>query len=96
MAKKEFRTGLDAIFQSTGMDESSETKGRKIFVSDSNKEIRATFIVKEELLLKLKAIAYWERCQIKDIVDKAFLSVVSTYPSDKLIEIQKLFSESLK
>jgi hypothetical protein len=34
-------------------------------------ETRATFIVKEELLDKLKAIAYWERVMLKETVNKA-------------------------
>ena len=32
---------------------------------------RATFIVREEHLEKLKASAYWERKDIKDVVDEA-------------------------
>lgn len=34
-------------------------------------EKRATFIVKEEQLEKLKAIAYWDRVKIKDVMDAA-------------------------
>jgi hypothetical protein len=34
-------------------------------------ETRATFIVKEELLQKLKAVAFWERAQIKEIINQA-------------------------
>jgi hypothetical protein len=33
--------------------------------------IRATFIVREENVNKLKALAYWDRRGIKDIVDEA-------------------------
>lgn len=32
---------------------------------------RATFIVKEELLKKLKDLAYWERRKIQDVVNEA-------------------------
>lgn len=35
-------------------------------------ETRATFIVNEEALEKLKAVAYWERVSIKDVVGRAF------------------------
>lgn len=31
--------------------------------------IRATFILKQEYLEKIKAYAYWERLQIKDVFD---------------------------
>ena len=34
-------------------------------------ETRATFIVNEDLLEKLKALAYWDRVAIKDIVNQA-------------------------
>jgi hypothetical protein len=34
-------------------------------------EIRATFIVKEELLEKVKAVAYWDRMQMKEVIDRA-------------------------
>jgi hypothetical protein len=34
-------------------------------------ETRATFIVKEELLQKLKAVAFWERAQIKGVINQA-------------------------
>ena len=32
-------------------------------------EKRATFIVREDLLEKVKAIAYWDRVKIKDVMD---------------------------
>jgi len=42
-------------------------------------ETRATFIVKEDLLEKLKAIAYWDRSLIKDIVGRALEDSVKKY-----------------
>jgi hypothetical protein len=39
-------------------------------------ETRATFIVKEELLDKLKAVAYWERMLVKDILNVALQEYV--------------------
>lgn len=32
--------------------------------------IRATFIIKQEHLEKIKAFAYWERIQIKDVIEE--------------------------
>lgn len=32
--------------------------------------IRATFILQQEYLEKIKAYAYWERLQIKDVIDE--------------------------
>ena len=42
-------------------------------------ETRATFIVNEELLDKLKAIAYWDRVLIKDVVNTALQETVAKY-----------------
>lgn len=44
-----------------------------------DKETRATFIVNEDLLDKLKAIAYWDRKLIKEVVDVALQDAVSKY-----------------
>jgi len=42
-------------------------------------ETRATFIVNEDLLDKLKAIAYWERTLIKEVVNNALQDAVVKY-----------------
>jgi hypothetical protein len=33
--------------------------------------IRATFILRKDYLEKLKALAYWERKKIKEVIDEA-------------------------
>ncbi|MEP6551955.1 MAG: hypothetical protein ABJB11_00340 [Ferruginibacter sp.] len=42
-------------------------------------ETRATFIVNELLLDKLKAIAYWERLLIKDVINEAMQDAINKY-----------------
>ena len=42
-------------------------------------ETRATFIVNEDLLEKLKAIAYWDRLLIKDVINSAFEETISKH-----------------
>ena len=42
-------------------------------------ETRATFIIDENLLEKLKAIAYWERLNIKEVVNDIFISYIENY-----------------
>ena len=42
-------------------------------------EKRATFIVREDLLEKVKAIAYWDRVKIKDVMDAALEKHIQTY-----------------
>jgi hypothetical protein len=66
-------------------------RGRpKKYASDGNRPpkdrpkegyTRATFIVREDLLKKLKALAYWERKEIKEVVEEA----ISTRIGDKRI-----------
>ena len=42
-------------------------------------EKRATFIVREELLEKVKAIAYWDRVKIKEVLDAALDKHIQAY-----------------
>lgn len=44
-----------------------------------NGETRATFIVKEEQLDKLKALAYWERIQIKEVIHNVIEKYLEDY-----------------
>jgi len=88
MSKKNFTGGLNSL-----LGESKEIKTPKVgrpktqfkeILKTSQKgtkenEIRATFIINEDLLEKLKAIAYWERSLIKDVLDKAIQEAVSKY-----------------
>ena len=49
-------------------------------------ETRATFIVNEEVLSKLKALAYWERKQIKEVVNEALTEYLKTKGNIKAIK----------
>ncbi len=46
-------------------------------------ETRATFIVDENLLEKLKAIAYWERLNIKEVINDMILNYIDTFEKQK-------------
>lgn len=52
-------------------------------------EIRATFIVDEKILAQIKALSYWERIPIKEIIGKAIGSEIAKY-LEKLGEIKPL------
>ena len=41
---------------------------------------RATFIVKEETVQQLKSVAYWERKELKRVVEEAFRSYLEQKP----------------
>lgn len=78
MSKKTFKGGLGSLL---GDKPEALKKGRpvtqtKVITKTSQEgtkegETRATFIISEELLGKIKADAYWKRVLIKDIIHKA-------------------------
>jgi hypothetical protein len=86
MSKKNFTGGLNSLL---GDQQEKPKRGRPVTqtkeITKSSQEgtkeneTRATFIINEELLEKLKAIAYWDRCLIKDVVNTALQDVVAKY-----------------
>jgi hypothetical protein len=43
---------------------------------------RATFIIKEVTLEKIKAMAYWDRVKIRQVTDRIFSEVVEKYGAE--------------
>lgn len=90
MSKKDFTGGLNSLL---GDNKEKPKRGRpktsKREITKSSQEgtkvneTRATFIVNEETLEKLKAIAYWDRRLIKDVVNEAFNKAVESYEAEK-------------
>ena len=86
MSKKSFTGGLDSLL---GDQPQRPKRGRPVTqtkeITKSSQEgtkegeTRATFIVKEGLLEKLKAIAYWDRMLIKDVIASALEEAVNKY-----------------
>jgi len=86
MSKKNFSGGLNSLL---GEQPEKPKKGRPVTqtkeVTKSSQEgtkeneVRATFIVREDLLEKLKAIAYWDRLLIKEVVNTALQEAVDKY-----------------
>ena len=86
MSKKNFTGGLNSLL---GDQPEKPKKGRPITqtkeITKSSQEgtkeneTRATFIVNEELLEKLKAVAYWERRMIKEVIASALEETVAKY-----------------
>jgi hypothetical protein len=86
MSKKSFTGGLDSLL---GDQPQRPKRGRPATstreITKSSQEgtkegeTRATFIVKEELVDKLKAIAYWDRMKIKDVIASALEEAVNKY-----------------
>lgn len=86
MNKKSFTGGLNSLL---GDQPEKPKRGRPVTqtkeITKSSQEgtkeneTRATFIINEELLDKLKAIAYWDRLLIKDVVNTALQETVAKY-----------------
>jgi hypothetical protein len=86
MTKKSFTGGLNSLL---GDQPEKPKRGRpatqvKEITKSSQEgtkenETRATFIVNEDLLEKLKAIAYWDRVLIKEVINTALQEAVSKY-----------------
>ncbi len=85
MSKKNFTGGLNSLLGDNDKPKRGrpKTSTREITKSSQEgtkeKETRATFIVNEELLDKLKTIAYWDRVLIKDVVNTALQDIVDKY-----------------
>lgn len=89
MAKKSFSGGLSSLLGDTNQAEQAaeakEPKAAKKEITKTSqigtkeKETRATFIVNEDLLEKMKSLAYWDRVLIKDIVNNAFEDYIARH-----------------
>ncbi len=80
MSKKSFTKKIgtmDSDLFGTMSREEHEQKQSK------NKEKRATFIVEEPVLEKLKAIAFWERKKNKEVLHEALIDYISKYENKK-------------
>ncbi len=86
MSKKNFTGGLNSLL---GDQTDKPKRGRPVTqtkeITKSSQEgtkeneTRATFIINEELLEKLKAIAYWDRVLIKDVINASLSETVGKY-----------------
>lgn len=89
MAKKSFSGGLNSLLgepkqaeKAAGTEEPKVPKKeitKTSQIGTKDKETRATFIVNEDLLEKMKSLAYWDRVLIKDIVNTAFEEHIARY-----------------
>lgn len=76
MSRKNFLGGLDALLGSPQAETKKPSDAKNISV---DKDVRATFIVSQTLLAKIKHIAYWERLKIKDVVELSFKKYIKRY-----------------
>jgi hypothetical protein len=90
MNKKDFKGGLNSLLgdQPEKLKRGRTKTSTRVITKSSQKgtkenETRATFIINEDLLDKLKALAYWERKLIKEVVNAALQETVSKYEEKK-------------
>lgn len=87
MSKKTFTGGLNSLLGEEPPQKPKvgrpQTQFKEVTKSSQEgtkeHETRATFIVREDLLDKLKAIAYWERTMIKEVVNTALQETIAKY-----------------
>ncbi len=76
-------TVIEVESQSTDLEDKKKTVITSVQRGLKIGETRATFIVKEDALEKIKAIAYWDRQNIKDIVQIAIDAYIKQYENAK-------------
>jgi hypothetical protein len=93
MSKKDFKGGLESLLGGSKQSNPDKQIKRRVgrptvsqrVVEKSSQEgtkigeTRATFIVKEELLEKIKGISYWDRIQIKDLINNILEEYLKNY-----------------
>ena len=102
MTKKEFKTGLNTLLGDTGTaaaQPTEERQSRKEITKTTQEgtyegDIRATFILNEAKLEKLKALAYWERITQKDLIDQAIDMLLKSKDPELLEKAVNEFQKS--
>ena len=98
MSKKDFKGGLQSLIgegNSIATDNTNINLPNPPTESVTKAEERATFIIPVDLHDQLKAIAYWERLRIKDVVTSALSEYIEKYINDNGI-IQPLPEDKRK
>lgn len=70
MAKKNFKVPFDTLLGENRIERKT-----------NDKEIRATFIIQKSQLDKLRALAFWEKKMLKDILRESLSSYIDLYES---------------
>ncbi len=89
MAKKNFTGGIDSLFQASNKKVVKEkTENREQQIPSYS---RTTLIVNNNTYEKIKAIAYWERKSIKDLIEEGFNKIISKYSKEQVGDIQNQY-----
>jgi len=80
---KDFSKGMDSLV--TG-SESKKVPVKEVKTTNKEKEVaerQVTFIIKESIHEKLKAVAYWDRKKIKEVVNQMLEDSIKKYEKSK-------------
>lgn len=90
--QRNLSSGLDSLVNNLDQEAPAKAKAKPGRKKTNNKvisktsqegtregETRATFIVVEDSLEKVKNIAYWERLDYKEVVNEAFTEYIARY-----------------
>ncbi len=87
MRKKDFRGGLNTLL---GEDKTPELAKREITktsqIGTKPNETRATFIINEDILEDLKALAWYERKTIKQVLNEALQGYIKNIKNIKHVK----------
>jgi len=75
MAKKDFKKGIDGLLQPSTPGKGTDKKKKKL---DSN-HVKATYYLDEQVLNQIKAIAYYERKAIGQVISEVLKKYASRY-----------------
>jgi hypothetical protein len=91
MTNKKFTNSFHDIFSPTWTQNIKENSYEA--KTDENQIIRTTILLDKQIYNSIKAIAYWERCQIKDLINKAFENIIKSYSDDQINNMIKEFTK---
>lgn len=80
MSKKNFKQGLSSLLPDPQEPTApAKTSTKRAQDKKQSQDTRATFILDIETIEKIKALAYWERKQIKETIAEALETYLETY-----------------
>lgn len=92
MAKKNFSGGIDSLFKSPNHEFKKEKNPNED--KDLIEFTRTTLILNIGTYEKIKALAYWKRKSIKDVIENSFNQTLMKYSIDELKEMVEFYRKN--
>jgi len=88
MAKKNFKTGIDGLLQQSNLQPNKIEGTENVDVD--KKQIKATYYYYKSTLDNIKAIAYYDRKPIGEVINEALVKYINDYSElDKALKLKK-------